>query len=417
MTERACLIGVYKGTGRDLCEEHLGELADLAKTLGVEVVGTLPCAVRTFSASTYIQEGKLEEIKLWLRDVEANLLLFDDEISPAQQRNLEKALGLPVLDRTEVILEIFASRASTKEARLQIELAKTEYQMPRLKRLWTHLSRERGGAVTMRGVGEKQLELDKRLLKEKRDALKRELKEVVAYRKVQRHRRERSGLPSFALVGYTNAGKSTLLNALTDAKVFVQDQLFATLDPTTRRYLLPNHQEILLTDTVGFIRKLPHLLVAAFRSTLEEALHADVLLHVVDVSHPLAEEHAATSCALLKELGASEIPRLTLLNKVDRCTHRGRIDRLRTIYPKTLPLSALTHQGFEELTDQMQQAIASLRRKVELRIPQSDYALVARIAREGLILQQEYEDENVLLKAEIPRSLERIVKDYLLHSN
>jgi GTP-binding protein HflX len=285
---------------------------------------------------------------------------------------------------------------------LQIELARTKYQFPRLKRLWSHFSRQRASGGYLKGEGEKQIELDRRLLKKKLERLNAELYEVTKYRHTQSLSRRRSRIPTFAIIGYTNAGKSTLLNALTDAKVFVEDKLFATLDPTTRKFVFPNNQEILLTDTVGFIRKIPHTLVAAFRSTLEAALHDDVLLHLIDVSNPLAEEHASVTSNLLQELDVEGASIITVLNKADICADKSRIERLKMLYPKTVVISATERQGFESLVGMMMQELSSLRKTVKLKIPQSEYALVADIRRSGHILYEEYEENDVLIRAEIP---------------
>jgi GTPase len=402
----ALLVGTYAGNHqKEICGEHLDELESLADTFGVPTALKIACPVRKIEASTFLPKGKLDEVAEKLVETKANLLIFDEEISPAQQRNLEKLLKIAVMDRTELILEIFAQRAQTKEAMLQIELARTKYQFPRLKRLWSHFSRQRARGGYLKGEGEKQIEIDRRLLKRKLERLSAELREVKRYRETQSRARRRAGVPTFAIIGYTNAGKSTLLNALTKADVLVEDKLFATLDPTTRKFILPNKQEVLLTDTVGFIRKLPHTLVAAFRSTLEAALHDDVLLHLIDVSHPLAEEHADTTQQLLKELNAAQTAVITVLNKADQCKDRKMIDRLRIRYPKTVVISALHQIGFDELMQIMMQELGALRQVVKLKIPQSEYALVAIIRREGNVLYEEYEENMVIIRAEIPLSL------------
>ncbi len=262
----------------------------------------------------------------------------------------------------------------------------------------------------------KQIEIDRRLLKRKLERLGQELHEVQKYRATQSAARRRSGLPTFAIIGYTNAGKSTLLNALTEAEVFVEDKLFATLDPTTRKFVLPNQQEILLTDTVGFIRKLPHTLVAAFHSTLEAALHDDVLLHLIDVSNPQAEEQAKTTLELLKELNANQEAMIVVLNKVDLCKERTLIDRMKVLFPKTIEISALQRSGFQELTRAMMQEISALRQVVKLKIPQSEYVLVALIRREGRVLYEDYEENDLIIKAEIPMTLLHRFDPYILEN-
>ncbi|MCE2984078.1 MAG: GTPase HflX [Parachlamydia sp.] len=408
--QKAFLISVYQGSAqKKTCEEHLEELTLLADTFGLVSIGQEACPLRKYDASTYIGKGKLEELTIKAQELSADLIIFDDEISPAQQRNLEKAFKLPVMDRTEVILGVFGQRAQTKEARLQIELAQIKYEAPRLKRLWTHLSRQQGtsgsggGGAYLKGEGEKQIEIDKRILRRKIDLLQKEIAEVKGYREIQRLSRNRNEIPVFAIIGYTNAGKSTLLNALTHANVFVEDKLFATLDTTTRKFTLPNNQDILISDTVGFIRKLPHTLVAAFKSTLEEALEADILLHLIDASHPMAEEQAATTYEVLKELGAKK-PIITVLNKIDRSEHPSIIHRLRMSYPKNVMISALNRQGFDELLEKMITELQLLRQTVHFRIPQSDYATVSEIMRVGKVLQQDYAENDVLLKVDVPLS-------------
>lgn len=416
---KALLVSTYHGsTQRKICEEHLEELELLAQTYGIETIHKEACAIRKFDASIYVGKGKLEELIKIADEKKADVVIFDDEITPAQQRNLQKAFNRPVSDRTELILGVFAQRAQTKEARLQIELAKVKYEAPRLKRLWTHLSRQAGtsgsggGGAYLKGEGEKQIEIDRRILKRKIDQLQREIEEVRAHRDTQRVARARSEIPVFAIIGYTNAGKSTLLNALTDAGVFVEDKLFATLDTTTRKFTLKNNQDILLIDTVGFIRKLPHLLVAAFKSTLEEALEADILLHLIDASHPMAEEQAATTHEVLKELGAKDKSIITVLNKMDIVQSPSLIHRLRMTYPKNVQISAITHEGFDELQEVMIQELSRLRKVVDVRIPQSHYAIVTEIMRVGRILKQDYEDNDVVLKVEVPLTLEHKLKAF-----
>jgi len=420
LKKRAFLISVYKGADQKLlCHDHLKELELLSDTYGVEVVGSSPCGVRRYDAATFITEGKLQEMVDKSNEVGAELIILDDEISAAQQRNLEIVFKKPVMDRTGVILEVFAQRAQTKEAQLQIELAKVKYQAPRLKKMWSHLSRQAGsgaggsgGGGYTKGEGEKQIEIDRRLLKQKIEVLQSEIAEVRAHRDTQRTQRVRQEIPVFAIVGYTNAGKSTLLNSLTDSAVFVEDKLFATLDTTTRKFMLKNNQEILLIDTVGFIRKLPHLLVAAFKSTLEEAIQADILLHLVDASHHMAEEQAETTYEVLNELGAGEKPIITVLNKVDKCDNQAMIQRMRLKYPKTVLISALNRTGFDDLQEAMVEELSRQRHVVDLRIPQSDYASVSEVMRLGNILHQDFEENDVLLKVDLPAALAGKMRKY-----
>lgn len=424
MSERkkAVLVAVYKGSGmqKELCQEHLDELALLADTYGVDTIDKVSCQVRKFDASLFIGKGKLEEVKEKAESLGADMVIFDDEITPGQQRNLETFISKPVMDRTEVILGVFAQRAQTKEAKLQIKVAQVKYQAPRLKRLWTHLERQAGtagggsgGGGYLKGVGEKQIEIDRRLLKDELQKLNEELEEVKEHRKTQRQARTRSGMPVFAIIGYTNAGKSSLLNALTDAGIFVEDKLFATLDTTTRQFTLPNNQKILLIDTVGFIRKLPHLLVAAFKSTLEEAVQADILIHLVDVSHPMAEEQAATTYEVLKELGAKEKQVIMALNKIDKLEDQARINRMRILYPKTVAISALHGTGLEDLQEAMIEELKKQRKVVRLRIPQKDFQVVSEVERFGHIIDRDYEENDVLLNAELPTELASKLKSYI----
>lgn len=410
------LVGVY--TTKDqlyICNEHLEELASLSHTYGFTVARKLTCPLKKFHPATFIGSGKVEEICDILESEGIDGVIFDDEISPNQQKNIELIVKKPVLDRTELILEVFASRAQTKEARLQIELAKIKYQMPRLKRMWTHLSRQSsggGGTTAVKGAGETQIEIDRRTLKDRLAILEKEIKVVREQRNTQRRARIRSDIPSFAIVGYTNAGKSTLMNALTHAGILAEDKLFATLDTTTRKYVLPNKQNILLIDTVGFIRKLPHTLVAAFRSTLEEACYTDVLLHLVDVSHPMALEQAESTIEVLKQLGAENKPMITVLNKIDLCSDEASLTQFRIKYPKTVCISATERMGFNELIEMMTNELAALRKLVRLRIPQSNYALASELMREGNVLFSDYEGNDILLEVEIPAKLEYKVRSF-----
>ncbi len=415
----ALLVGTYSsGPYKEECEDFLKELERLCETYGLTVVEKVACPIKKVDAGTYIGSGKLEEVLLLAREKSADIVVFDDEILPNQQRNLEKFFQLPVIDRTELIIEVFAQRAQSREARLQIELAKVKYQLPRLKRMWTHLSRQTGGGGTgggayLRGAGELQIELDRRMLRKRIIQLQKEIEEVQKQRETQRQKRIRTAIPSFAIVGYTNAGKSTLLNALTEAKVLAEDKLFATLDTTTRKYILPNRQEIVLIDTVGFIRKIPHTLVAAFKSTLEEAVYTDILLHLIDCSHSAAELQAEATISVLKDLQAIERPIITVLNKIDACFNPAILYKLRIKYPKTVQISALTHEGFDRLLEKMTEEIQALRKKVRLRVPQSHYALVSELMREGRIIECTYEDNDIMIHVEIPGRLEHKVKPFL----
>lgn len=406
----ALLVGCYLSGKKEECEEHLEELTRLADTYGLDTIIKLPCPLREIHAATFIGKGKVEEIAELASQNHIDIVIFDEEISPQQQRNLEKAFKVPVIDRTELILGVFAQRAQTKEAKIQVQLAQYQYQLPRLKRMWTHLERQRvgggggAGGGYLRGAGEKQIETDRRLIKTRIEFLRKELDKVGKYREIQRAARIKSRIPTFAIIGYTNAGKSTLLNALTDAKVFVEDKLFATLDTTTRKFILPGKQEILLIDTVGFIRKLPHNLVQSFKSTLEEALSADILLHLIDASSPTAMEQAESTYEVLKGLDAEKKPIITVLNKIDAC-NKLQLEKLRYKFPKTVAISALKKEGFDDLIEKMIKELSSLRTLVTIRLPQERYDLVSEIMREGKVHHSEYQENDVLIEAEIPKSL------------
>ena len=349
---KALLVGVHmSGSETDTCRDHIKELGELAKTLGVKEVRELYCPIKKITAATYIGSGKVEEIKEIVAAENIDVVIFDDVITPNQQKNVENVVKVPVLDRTEVILEIFGLHARTKEAMLQIEMAKIRHQLPRLKRMWTHLSRQRGGAVSSRGAGEKQIEVDKRLLKQKLRSIEREIKEVVRAREQNRKSRLKSGIPTFSIVGYTNAGKSTLLNALTGSEVLVEDKLFATLDTTARAYKLPNRSKIVLVDTVGFIRKLPHSLVKAFRSTLEEVCFTDVLIHLIDCSKKGSMDRFQATMEVLKELGIKDKPIMVVLNKVDLLKSKEQVRKFNIVYDNVIAVSAKTHEGFDELLE------------------------------------------------------------------
>jgi GTP-binding protein HflX len=413
----ALLVGVFRATAdKPACQESLEELARLCDTYGLEAKEKIACPVKKIEAATYLGTGKIEELIKLAVEAECEVIIFDDEISPHQQRNLEKLFNKPVIDRTELIIEVFAKAAHSREARLQVELAKIKYQMPRLKRLWTHLGRQTGGGGGggggggyLRGAGEQQIEVDRRTLRRRIDQLEKEIDQVHANREVQRSARIRSGIPTFAIVGYTNAGKSTLLNSLTRAGVLAEDKLFATLDTTTRKFTLPNRQDVLLVDTVGFIRKIPHTLVAAFKSTLEETVHTDILLHLIDISHPQAEAQAEETVRVLQTLGATDHPIITVLNKIDEATTSLAAAKLRLKYPKTIQISALKGEGFDHLLEMMTEAIASLRKRFRLRIPQSHYALVSELMEAGRVISSDYVDNDIVMEVEIPAQLEHKV--------
>src|ERR1700731_410212 len=391
--ERALLIGLEKqGVSKWDLRDSLEELAELANSAGAEVVDTVTQKLQKPTAPYYIGKGKAEAIKDSFRDREVTSVIFDDELSPAQGRNLENLLARKVLDRTQLILDIFAQRARSREGRLQIELAQLQYLLPRLTRMWDHLSRQTGGIGT-RGPGETQLEVDRRRVQERIARLERELEGVRRVRSVQRQGRKRNQWPVAAVVGYTNAGKSTLLNLLTGADLIAENKLFATLDPTTRSLTLPNRQRLLLTDTVGFLRKLPHTLIESFKATLEEVSEADLLIHVVDLSHPRVDEHIEAVDTVVKELGAFGKQTLMVFNKIDALANDELVDVYRNRFPGSVAISARTGNGVAGLVQALQDELASWRLRSRFRVPLSEAGLIAEIHRIGHVLELNYEEE------------------------
>jgi len=382
--------------------ETLDELGELVETAGGVVTGEGVQKLETPNAGTYIGKGKAEDFAAWCKENQVDTIVFDDELSAAQSRNLEKIFECKVLDRTALILDIFAQRARTREGKLQIELAQLEHLLPRLTRYWTHLSRQKGGIGMRGGEGESQLEADRRKTQERIDKITEELEIVRRQRSTQRLSRQRQQWPLASIVGYTNAGKSTLLNRLTGAAVLAEDKLFATLDPTTRRLRLPTNQNVLLTDTVGFIRKLPHDLVEAFKATLEEVVQADLLLHVVDASHPLAEEHIEAVNAVLREIGAEGRPTLMVLNKVDLLPPGDAMARFLERHPHAAIISAKTGQGIPELMAELGTALRPIREFLELAIPHERSDVIARLHEVGQVVARDYEGELARFKVRIP---------------
>lgn len=392
----------------------LAELRELVSNLGVEVRGETLAKLREEHPRHLVGAGKVEEIAQLARSLDCGLIVFDDALSPAQQRNWEKdAPGLRVIDRQEVILDIFASRATTREAVLQVELARLQQQLPRLKRLWSHLDRQRGGGAMQRDAGETQLEMDQRFIRDKIAKVRRELAEVVRTRATQRKQRQRIPLPTFALVGYTNTGKSSLLNRITGARVLAADRLFATLDPTTRRLQLPSGRALLLTDTVGFVRRLPHRLVEAFKATLEESVQADVLLHVIDAAAPDREAHATTTLEVLTEVGAGARPVLTVLNKCDLLDAYSLNEALAR-YPGAVAVSATTGQGIPALLEALDALAARGDRQLRLLIPHSRYDIVGKLHAIAGILSEKAEAEGVVLEAIVPERLRSEIEPFIL---
>ncbi len=413
LVERALLVGVYfdKLDG-DEAASLLEELRELVKTLGIGVVDHLLIKAVKIHPRYLMGTGKTEEVIDFAKDLDCDCIIFDNELSPAQQRAWEQDTGVCVIDRQEVILDIFNERAQTKEARLQVQLARMEYSLPRLARMWTHLDRQ-GGGVGARGEGEKQLETDRRLARKRIDRVRAQLDEVRKQRGTQRKERQRMPLPHASIVGYTNAGKSTLLNKLTGSDVLAEDKLFATLDTTTRRVDLPDGQPLLLTDTVGFIRRLPHRLIEAFKATLEEALLADFLIHLLDGSDPEVYETYKTTNEVLNELGAEEKSRLLVLNKIDLIDDPAQRRILELHFPNACLISVHTGEGLEEMQHRMSAMLASRVQRQRLRIPQSRNDLISRIHRDGKVVSCDYEGNDVLLTVVIPKALENDVAPFV----
>ncbi len=406
--------------------DSMTELAQLARTVDVEVVAELTQTLREINPATLIGKGKVEELVALRTASGANMVIFDEELSPRQQRELEKVLGLDVklLDRTALILDIFAQHARTREGALQVELAQYEYRLPRLTRQWTHLARQAGGGggrggnagVGLRGPGETQLEVDRREIGRRITVLKRELEEVRQHRLRYRQRRRQAALPVVALVGYTNAGKSTLLNALTGANVYAADQLFATLDPTTRRMDMPGGRTVLFTDTVGFIQKLPTDLVAAFRATLEEVAESDLLLHVVDITHPNVAAQAATVAEVLDEIGAADKPMITALNKIDLLGPDAalRADAVAGQFASSVGISAHTGAGIDQLLALIEETLNVSLVRIQVHIPYGEGELVALFHQRGLIEREEYDQAGTILTGRIPGTVAPLFEPYIL---
>ncbi|MCF7732630.1 MAG: GTPase HflX [Akkermansiaceae bacterium] len=412
MVERALVVRFFfDPRDVDEAESLLEELGELVRTLNIEVVETVLARSREMHKKLLCGTGKAAEVVELARAHECDVIVIDNGLAPSQQREWERLADCCVIDREEVILDIFAKRAKTKEARLQVDLARMQYALPRLARMWGHLDRESGGSGgdggggASRGMGEKQIEVDRRLAHMTIDRAKRELELVRKQRKTQRKERERLETPHAAIVGYTNAGKSTLLNQLSGSEVMAKDMLFATLDTTTRRIELPDGQPLLLTDTVGFIRDLPHRLVEAFKATLEEAVLADFLIHVNDATAPEIEQFHETTLAVLKELGADDKPMISVLNKIDLVTDPERLAELRRRFPGAIHIAAATGIGMDELRKACCVQLAARVRRKTYRIPQSRADLVSLLHREAKVLSTTYEDEDVIVGAVVPTAL------------
>lgn len=397
-SESAVLVRVLL-SDQTIHDDPLIELEGLATTAGTRVVAGLTQRREKPDVTTYLGKGKVEELKLLVEAHDADVVIFDNDLSPAQTRNLERALGVKVLDRTELILDIFATHAKTYESRLAVELAQLEYSLPRLKRMWTHLSRMKMG-VGMRGPGEKQLEEDRRLVEKRIHDLRMELNQIE--RRKERQVAARHDHMTVSLVGYTNAGKSTLMNALTNAGVLAADQLFATLDTRTRRWQLPHWGPVLLSDTVGFIRDLPHRLIASFKATLEEARQADLLLHVADVSNPAVFDQISAVYSVLKEIGIEEKDTLLVLNKLDCVESRSQRDAVLSRYPTAISVSAATGEGLERLAWAVSDTLSRSFRDVDVETRVDDGRLMAYLAAHGEVLSKRYSETRATLHCRLP---------------
>ncbi len=404
--EKVILFAVDLGDGENI-SVNLDELEELVDTAGAVTVGRLIQNKESIEKATYLGTGKVEELRELVENTGATGVVCDDELSPIQMKNLEQQLDVKVMDRTMVILDIFAGHAVTREGKIQVELAQLKYQSSRLTGMGRVMSRL-GGGIGTRGPGEKKLEVDRRLIRDRISKLSADLKDDISHRDVMRKQRMSSNIPIVAIVGYTNAGKSTLLNKLTDANVLEEDKLFATLDPTSRNYKLPNGQEIILTDTVGFIRKLPHHLIDAFRSTLEEAKYADIILHVVDIANPQADLHVMTVYETLHDLGVGDKPVITLFNKID-C-----VDELPAIKDfqadKTIPVSAKQGTGFDELHSTLEEMINNSRAYVEKTIPYNRAGMIQQIRKEGNLLEEKYCEDGIFVRAYVPNSMRSLLQ-------
>lgn len=398
-TERVILVGVSQQDGDDV-EDSVAELAELVETAGAVVVGTLIQKRENIHPGTYVGTGKVFELEELIEQTGATGIVCDDELSPAQLKNLEEALKTKVMDRTLIILDIFATRASTSEGKIQVELAQLKYRLSRLSGLGRSLSRL-GGGIGTRGPGEKKLEMDRRLINSRVAQLNRELKEVQRHREVNRQQRKRSRIPVVAVVGYTNAGKSTLLNHLTNAEVLEEDKLFATLDPTTRILELTNHQKVLMTDTVGFIRKLPHHLIDAFRSTLEEAKYADIILHVVDASNPQMDKQMYIVYDTLRNLEVEGKKIITAFNKTDRIGQPEPLHDFRA--ERTVHISAKYGDGLEDLKNILEEILREEKDFLECTIPYRDAGVIQKIREKGELLSEEYREDGIFVRAWVPK--------------
>ena len=419
VVERAMLIGLtLPDQTIHETESLLAELRELVTTLGIRIQHEVQISVRKPQAKFLLGSGNATDLIKMAYAQECDVIIFDNELTPTQQRNWEQAAEdkLLVIDRQEVILDIFSQRAKTKEAILQVELARLQYNLPRLKKAWTHLNRQRGGGAVQRDTGETQLELDRRMVGTQITKVKHELENVIKHRNLQRKKRMNIPVPTCAIVGYTNAGKSSLLNKLTNSNILAEDKLFATLDPTSRRCTLPNGHPIVITDTVGFVRNLPHRLIDAFKATLEEAVISNFLVQVLDVSNPEVEAHMNTTFSVLKELGASDKTIITVFNKIDLLKNTDKQVDLSLKYPKSLFISVQSGEGISNLLELIETIVENDFTQLRLLIPHERYDLIARLHREGAVYKEKVADEGTYISGSAPERLLKILEPYRLKS-
>ncbi|MDP8299981.1 MAG: GTPase HflX [Candidatus Tantalella remota] len=406
--ERAILVTVDTGARNAWpVEDREEELKNLVESAGVTVLSSEVCRRKSITSNLFVGEGKADEIAGIVEATEADVVIFNDDLTPSQQKNLEKVFVVKTIDRTQLILDIFASRATSKEGKVQVELAQLVYLLPRLSRMWLHLSRQRGGGVATKGPGEQQLEVDRRRVRERIARLKRELKDITRRRDLRSEQREKGSMLTVALVGYTNSGKSTLFNNLTSSKIIAKNQLFSTLDPTVRKMTLPNNQTVPVSDTVGFLNDLPHHLVESFKATLEEVVRADLLFHVIDMSSDNRERQKTAVMKVLEELKVQDKPFLTILNKSDKVPEE--IDRRRIArgFHKPVIVSALKGEGIQELEDRLVQFMQKDMEDIEITLPHKYYAMAGTIREVGTIKEEEYTDDGLFIRARLPRKVKR----------
>ena len=413
--QRALLVGIQQSDmTRQETEYLLDELAELTTNLDIPIVDRIIVKLRKPSPPFLVGKGKRGEIIDLIQEKNIDVIIFDEELTPAQQRNWERETKICVIDRQEVIIDIFSERAQTKEAVLQVALARMEYSLPRLTRAWTHLSRQRGGMTGARGQGETQLEADRRMVNDRIAVVKRELKEVIQHRQVQRAKRLRKPVPTVSIVGYTNAGKSSLLNKLTASVALAEDKLFATLDPTIRRLDLDESQHVLLTDTVGFVRRLPHRLVEAFKATLEEAVVAHLLIHLIDISNSETSSHIKTTEAVLSEIGANENRSLIVFNKIDKLESSEKRESFELLYPEAIFISTETGEGLELLKSRISESLNAKLRPTKLMIPHDRYDVISQLHASGGVRHSKSEEDGVHIEGLFPPSLQGVIEPFVL---